>query len=145
MSIILIIIASLIQLFAVDFHLLADLSVEHSSDHSATTSLVFIWRQSVSPETVPVIDTNLSGGIIGSFIAYGLEAVAGKTGASIILIAGLLIEAVILFGLSFSRILTKTGEAVNRTAVRVNKSFSRAITPPNDQSIRGFDHVVDAF
>ena len=144
-SIILIIIASLIQLFAVDFHLLADLSVEHSSDHSATTSLVFIWRQSVSPETVPVIDTNLSGGIIGSFIAYGLEAVAGKTGASIILIAGLLIEAVILFGLSFSRILTKTGEAVNRTAVRVNKSFSRADHPSQRPiNSRGFDHVVDA-
>ena len=74
-----------------------------------------------------------------------LEAVAGKTGASIILIAGLLIEAVILFGLSFSRILTKTGEAVNRTAVRVNKSFSRADHPSQRPiNSRGFDHVVDA-
>lgn len=136
--------AALIQLFALDFNHFRTLAAGSDGALSASGSLRVIWQMSVRPESVPQLPTVWSGGILGALMAYGLSALAGKTGAAILLIAAMLVESVIVLGLSLSRMVSGTGAVVSRAAGKVNAAVSRSV----DQQRRhraepSYDHIVD--
>lgn len=136
--------ASLVQLFALDFDRFRILAAGADKALSASGSLKLIWEMSVRPESVPALPAVWSGGVLGALIAYGLSALAGKTGAVILMIAALLVEGVIVLGFSLSRVVSGTEAAVSRAAGKVNAAVSRSV----DQQRRhreppSYDHIVD--
>lgn len=81
----------------------------------ASHLFTLLWKISYDPGTARQLEGSLPGGVICGLLAGSLSALAGKIGAFILVIVGLLVEAVVLFNLSFTKALTKTKEVIGRT------------------------------
>ncbi len=76
-----------------------------------------------------------SGGLIGGLIGLGLQTIAGKTGAMIILIAMTLAFSVLIFNVSYTSYVRKSARALKETQTRVGSSIKTKI---QDRRERGF-------
>lgn len=86
----------------------------------ATNALALLWNSGNLSTLIP--STNglpvLPGGLIGGSIALGLQVLAAKTGALVILGAFILSQIVLIFNLSLSKTAVRTAEAIKSTSQR---------------------------
>ena len=74
-----------------------------------------------------------SGGLIGGLIGMGLKAVAGKTGAMVILIAMILALAVLVFNVSYSAYVRKSAQVLKEKQIQVGDSIRSKIQDRKDR------------
>ncbi|HHU07757.1 MAG TPA: hypothetical protein GXZ59_05370, partial [Clostridiaceae bacterium] len=72
-----------------------------------------------------------SGGLIGGLISLGLSAIAGHTGAIIIMVAMMLALAVLIFNVSYSAYVRKSAQVLKDTQTRVGSNIKTRIQNRN--------------
>lgn len=68
-----------------------------------------LWRSGAEPGQMGFLAGRQPGGILGGMMSLAFTSLFGKVGAMIILLAGLVIEAALLFNFSVSWIFSRTG------------------------------------
>lgn len=68
-----------------------------------------LWRSGAEPDVMGFLGGRHPGGVLGGMMALAFTSLFGKVGAAIMLIAGLIIEAALLFNFSVSWIFSRTG------------------------------------
>ncbi len=88
-----------------------------------------------------------SGGLIGGLIGLGLQTIAGKTGAMIILIAMTLAFAVLIFNVSYTAYVRKSARVLKDTQVRVGSSIRTKIQDRRERGVadRQYDELGDRY
>ncbi len=90
----------------------------------ATNAFSVLWRSGIDPALLKAGTSDkapiLTGGVIGGSIALGLEYLAAKTGALIILFAFILSQIGLIFNVSLSRTATRTAEVLKSGAERTS-------------------------
>jgi len=90
----------------------------------ATNAFSILWRSGIDPTLLKAGTSDkasiLTGGVVGGSIALGLEYLAAKTGALIILFAFILSQIGLIFNVSLSRTATRTAEALKTGAERTS-------------------------
>lgn len=90
----------------------------------ATNAFSILWRSGIDPNLLKAGSSDkapiLTGGFVGGSIALGLEYLAAKTGALIILFAFALSQIGLIFNVSLSRTATRTAEALKTGAERTS-------------------------
>ena len=88
-----------------------------------------------------------SGGLIGGLIGLGLQTIAGKTGAMIILIAMTLAFAVLIFNVSYTAYVRKSARVLKDTQARVGSSIRTKIQDRRERGVadRQYDELGDRY
>lgn len=115
-ALVLITLSALIHVMTVpleDIHALSDevalQAVPPLSTARARDVMTLLWRSGAAPETMGFISGRLPGGVLGGMMGLAFMSLFGKLGATIILLAGLIIEAALLFNFSVSWVFSRTG------------------------------------
>lgn len=146
MSVLLVLLAAtaLFPVFTVSREVITALCLDVTGNKSlASNGFMILWQSGNDPHILRTVasDTTafLTGGIIGGAIALGLESIAAKTGAMIILIAFIVSQIGLVFNVSFSRTATRTAEAIRTTGNRASGAIRSGA-----QSLRAFSRQVDS-
>ena len=146
MSVLLVLFAAtaLFPVFTVSREAITALCLDATGNKSlASNGFKILWQSGNDPHILKaaVSDTTmfLTGGVIGGSIALGLDMIAAKTGAMIILIAFIVSQIGLIFNVSFSRTATRTAEAIRTTGNRASGAIRSGA-----QSLRAFSRQVDS-
>lgn len=101
----LIVIAAFIHSITTDLDSILALSYDDGQQQTVFKALEILVRASISPETFPNLLGAKPGGILGGFVAMGLQRITGEFGATALLLTALIAEAIVLGNLSIERIL----------------------------------------
>ncbi len=95
--------------------------------NTATGAISLLWTsgRNLLPETIT--EGGLSGGVLPGLLTIGLQAIAGDTGALVLLIMAFALEMVLLFNVSFSKVLGKTGNVVKDAGQKVGTALSQTV------------------
>jgi len=145
MSVLLVLLAAaaIFPVFTVDKGTIQTLCLDATKNKAlAGDAFVLLWKSGINPEIVRTgaadTSTILTGGVIGGSIALGLEYLAARTGALIILFAFVISQIGLIFNVSLSRTATRTAEAIRSTtqkatgAIRSGAESLRAYSRQND-------------
>lgn len=125
----LVISAAFFQLLTVDFYALRGLCLNDTGEPQATKAISVLWQASNDTGQFPALAGSKPGGLIGGLLGLGLTAVAGHTGALILLVAGALTEFIILFGIS----LTTLFESISRRLRNLNVGSLKPVSSARPQ------------
>lgn len=146
MSVLLVLLAAtaLFPVFTVSREVITALCLDVTGNKSlASNGFMILWESGNDPNILKAAasdtTTFLTGGVIGGSIALGLETIAAKTGAMIILIAFIVSQIGLVFNVSFSRTATRTAEAIRTTGNRASGAIRSGA-----QSLRAFSRQVDS-
>lgn len=146
MSVLLVLIAAtaLFPVFTVSREVISALCIDATKHVAlAHNSFIELWKSGIDPDMLRTDASDktvfLTGGVIGGSIALGLETIAAKTGAMIILIAFIVSQIGLVFNVSFSRTATRTAEAIRTTGNRASGAIRSGA-----QSLRAFSRQVDS-
>jgi DNA segregation ATPase FtsK/SpoIIIE, S-DNA-T family len=114
-SILIVVLAALIQLFAIPYESFCDHVESVTGRLGATDGLIQLWHTGIDGFGPEQSVTHWTGGIIGGILAYSLTALANKLGAAIILFAVLISELILIFNISFSKAILATKKRVDQT------------------------------
>lgn len=114
--------------------LLAGVSLESLSpaggELSAFQLIDTLWQQGIAVGNAAEAGI-WSGGLIGGLIGLGLRAVAGHTGAIIIMIAMILALSVLIFNVSYSAYVRRSAQVFKDTQTKVGSSIKNKIQNRN--------------
>lgn len=116
----------LIALFSHDQNIMKNLILEENGEITATGAIRQLWFWG-SESIGSAAGLSWSGGLSGGLLAQALRSIIGQTGAMIFTICMILALLVLIFNLSFSRMLYKTADTFSRTQDLVSKSVSRHV------------------
>lgn len=106
----------------------------------ASRAILRLWESGTNPDILRAAGTEesfriLTGGVIGGSIALGLELLAARTGAIIILVAFIVSQIGLIFNISLSRTATRTAEAIRATTQRASDAIRSGA-----ESLRAFQN-----
>ncbi len=95
---------------------------------NAWQSLTLLWEGGIDPAELALNGEKvLTGGLFGGGVAQAMYAIAGQTGAIILIAALLLSQLVLLLNVSLSRAVGKTAEVIQQTGQRVNTAVRSSV------------------
>ena len=135
--------SALFPVFTVKKELIEALCLDPTGNGSlASNGFTILWKSGIDPAMLKasVTDTTtfLTGGIVGGSIALGLETIAARTGAIIILFSFVLSQVVLIFNVSLSHTAALTAQAIRTTTNRASGAIRSGA-----QSLRAFSQQVD--
>jgi len=135
--------SALFPVFTVERALIESLCLDATRNKAlAGTAFTVLWKSGIDAGAlsamVPAGSTVLTGGAVGGSIALGLEVLAAKTGALIILFAFIISQIGLIFNVSLSRTATRTAQAIRTTTTRASGAIRQGA-----QSLRAFSQQVD--
>lgn len=135
--------SALFPVFTVERALIESLCLDATRNKAlAGTAFTVLWKSGIDAATLsammPEGTTVLPGGAVGGSIALGLEVLAAKTGALIILFAFIVSQIGLIFNVSLSRTATRTAQAIRTTTNRASGAIRQGA-----QSLRAFSQQVD--
>ena len=140
--------AAMLHTITVDAARFISLSVGETGRPEAWMAIKLLWDSGLNPAVVSDITASanaMTGGLLGGGAATGLLAIAGKTGAMILIGALLLSQLVLFLNVSLSTAVGKTAEALHKTrrrvddAVRVGVANMREAHLAEEKFARSYD------
>lgn len=127
-TLLLISIAGLLHTLTIDFQAFRQLSIPTGADEpSAWQSLRILFQSAVEPDRFAELSKLKSGGLLGGVLSQAMSALAGTTGAAIIISAFILVLMVLLFNVSYARAINRTAQAFNSTRDRVSGAMRNSV------------------
>ncbi len=127
-TLLLISIAGLLHTLTLDAAAFRQLSTPLDSDApSATESLKILFQSAVEPTRFSELSKLRSGGMLGGLLSQSMTALAGTTGAAIILSAFILVLLVLLFNVSYAKAINRTAQALSTTRDRVSGAMRNSV------------------
>jgi DNA segregation ATPase FtsK/SpoIIIE-like protein len=123
--ILLVAVSAILPVITVNLSVLKMISLDPTHNQAlASKAIENLWKSGIRPDLLaesitkpPVV---LTGGVLGGSIALGLQMLAERTGALIVLSAFILSQIVLIFNVSLSRTASKTAEAIRFTSQRAS-------------------------
>ncbi len=142
--ILIIIVAALMHAFTIEHEAFAA-ALGNTDQQKATSAIGLLWDISRHGTIDRLGISALPGGFLPGLMTIGLQAVAGDTGAIVILVMAFIIELVLLFNVSFSRVLGRTGSAVKQAGQKMGTAISQTVQSAslrNQEDLR-YDYALE--
>ena len=136
--------AALLHAITIDPVLFNSLTTGESGRQEAFMALELLWASGIRPQLVSDLTAGsnvLTGGLLGGGAATGLMAIAGKTGALILIGALLLSQLVLFLNVSLSTAVGRTATALVKTSRKVDDAVRAGVASIRETHLNEEKHA----
>ncbi len=120
-------VAALLHLLTIDQEIFRQLSLGSDQEPAAGKAIATLWEAGIQPDLISKTSTVFPGGVLGGCAAQAMLALAGPTGALVLISAWLLSLLVLLLNVSLSRAVNQTARALQQTRQKVDQAVRSSV------------------